>query len=192
MYWRLKKWVFEEGGKLIYLGGNGVNCEVEFLDDDRIVYQNTDWCHIEDNFSEDGQLQESRMDRRVESEANLLGVVFTFPGIMTAAPYEVIDDSHWCFAGTGLSNGDTFGEKSLHQRVPGGASGHETDKMSAQSPAGSKLLARGLNPESGGAEIVHFITDSGGEVFSVGSICWNASILVDDAVSQITKNVIIH
>ena len=192
MYWRLKKWVFEEGGKLIYLGGNGVNCEVEFLDDDRIVYQNTDWCHSEDNFSEDGQLQESRMDRRVESEANLLGVVFTFPGIMTAAPYEVIDDSHWCFAGTGLSTGDTFGKKSLHQRVPGGASGHETDKMSAQSPAGTKLLARGLNPESGGAEIVHFTCDSGGEVFSVGSICWNASILVDAAVSQITKNVIMR
>ena len=190
MYWRLKKWVFEEGGKLIYLGGNGVNCEVEFLDDDRIVYQNTDWCHCEDNFDGDGQLQESRMDRRVESEANLLGVVFTFPGIMTAAPYEVIDDSHWCFEGTGLRNGDTFGEKSLHQRVPGGASGHETDKMSPHSPAGTKLLARGLNPNHGGAEIVHFTTDGGGEVFSVGSICWNASILVDDAVSQITKNVI--
>ena len=94
--------------------------------------------------------------------------------------------------GLDSATGDTFGEKSLHQRVPGGASGHETDKMSAHSPAGTKLLARGLNPESGGAEIVHFTCDSGGEVFSVGSICWNASILVDDAVSQITKNVIIR
>ena len=74
--------------------------------------------------------------------------------------------------------------------VPGGASGHETDKRSPQSPPGTKLLARGLTADGGGAEIVHFTTDSGGAVFSVGSICWNASILVDDAVSQITKNVI--
>src|SRR5581483_9806814 len=32
MYDRVKRWVFEEGGKLVYLGGNGINCEVEFLD----------------------------------------------------------------------------------------------------------------------------------------------------------------
>ena len=25
-------WVFERGGRLMYLGGNGLNCEVEFLD----------------------------------------------------------------------------------------------------------------------------------------------------------------
>ena len=56
------------------------------------------------------------------------GVVFSYSGIMTAAPYRVLDDTHWCFAGTGLKNGDVFGEKSLHQRIPGGASGHETDK----------------------------------------------------------------
>jgi hypothetical protein len=126
----------------------------------------------------------------VESEANLLGVVFTFPGIMTGAPYRVIDDTHWCFDGTGLSNGDRFGERSLHQRIPGGASGHETDETSASSPANVRILARGLNPEEGGAEIVHFDTPTGGQVFSVGSITWPAAILVDDAVSAITANVI--
>ena len=29
MYDRVKQWVFEEGGRLLYLGGNGLNCEVE-------------------------------------------------------------------------------------------------------------------------------------------------------------------
>ena len=109
---------------------------------------------------------------------------------MTAAPYKVLDDTHWCFAGTGLKNGDTFGEKSLHQRIPGGASGHETDKVSAQSPANTQRMAKGLNPGEGGAEIVEHRPTGGGAVFSVGSICWPASILVDDAVSQITENVI--
>jgi hypothetical protein len=190
MYDTLKAWVFERGGRLMYLGGNGLNCEVEFLDDHRIVYQNTHWSHSEPQFDEDGREYESRMDKRLESEANLLGVVFTFPGIMTAAPYRVIDADHWCFEGTGMANGDTFGEKSLHMRVPGGASGHETDKVSAQSPANVKRLAKGTNANEGGAEIVHFDTPNGGEVFSVGSITWPACILVDDAVAKITANVI--
>ena len=32
MYRRVKTWVFERGGRLMYLGGNGLNCEVEFPD----------------------------------------------------------------------------------------------------------------------------------------------------------------
>ena len=54
---------------------------------------------------------------------------------MTAAPYRVADASHWAFAGTGLAEGDVFGEASLHERCPGGASGHETDKRTPRSPA---------------------------------------------------------
>ena len=191
MYFRLKHWVFERGGRLLYLGGNGLNCEVEFLDDPphRVPqhqlepFRNPDPPRM-------GESTRGRFDRRVESEANLLGVVFSYSGIMTAAPYRVLDDTHWCFAGTGLKNGDVFGEKSLHQRVPGGASGHETDKMSPQSPTNTRLLAKGLNPDEGGAEIVEHTTASGGAVFSVGSICWPASILVDEAVSKITENTI--
>jgi len=190
MYQRLKDWVFQRGGRLMYLGGNGLNCEVEFLDDHRIVYHNTRWSHSEPQTVADGREYESRFDKRVESEANLLGVVFSFPGIMTSAPYRVVDADHWCFADTGLNNGDMFGERSLHMRVPGGASGHETDKISPQSPPNVRLLAKGTNPGEGGAEIVHFDTPSGGQVFSVGSITWPASILVDDAVSTITSNVI--
>ena len=60
------------------------------------------------------------------------------------------------------------------------------------SPANTEIVARGLNPEQGGAEIVYYQSDSGGEVFSVGSITYPASILVDDVVSRITANVIKH
>ncbi len=62
--------------------------------------------------------------------------------------------------------------------------------MSPSTPAGTQLLAKGLNPDDGGAEIVTFDTSSGGSVFSVGSITWPASILVDPAISTITRNVI--
>jgi N,N-dimethylformamidase len=117
-------------------------------------------------------------------------VVFTPSGAMTGAPYRVVDGSHWVFEGTGLNTDDVFGKASLHQRCPGGASGHETDKRSASSPPNARLLARGLNPDDGGAEMVIFETAREGWVFSVGSINYVASLPVDAAVSRITANVL--
>jgi N,N-dimethylformamidase len=133
---------------------------------------------------------ESRMAIRHESEANLLGCVFTPAGAMTGAPYKVLDATHWAFDGTGLKTGDTFGERSLHMRCPGGASGHETDKVSPSSPKNAKMIAKGLNPDDGGAEMLTFDTPSGGIVFSVGSINYVASLPVDENVSRITENVL--
>ena len=186
MYDRVKRWVFKEGGRLMYLGGNGLNCEVELRDDDTMIVHNG---KISGLWPE-GIGAESRFAKRYESEANLLGVVFTPAGIMTAAPYRVADGEHWVFAGTGLKTGDEFGARSLHERCPGGASGHETDKRSASSPANVKLLAKGLNPEDGGAEMVVFDTPGGGAVFSTGSISYISSLPVDDGVSRITANVL--
>ncbi len=194
MYERVKEWVFERGGRLMYLGGNGINCEVEFVDE-RTMRCNSQLLSIDGSLgmpdSDDPQRwRESRFDRRVESEAHLLGVVCTETGIMTAAPYRVVDASHWVFAGTGLRDGDIFGRKNQQERCSGGASGHETDKMSPSSPMGTELLAKGLNPDGGGAEIVCCEHAGGGKVFSVGSITYPASLLVDEPVSQITRNVL--
>jgi hypothetical protein len=184
MYRGVQAWVRDRGGRLVYLGGNGLNCMVDFLDESTMKVRNGDARRMEREGAE------SRMALYVESEANLLGVVFSHPGIMTAAPYRVLDADHWAFAGTGVAAGDTFGANSLHERIPGGASGHETDKTSPSSPANVRILARGTNPDRGGAEIVHYDTPSGGQVFSVGSITWPASILVDDVVSTVTANVL--
>jgi len=185
MYNKLKSWVFERGGRLMYLGGNGLNCDVEFLDEQTCIYRNEDNRRLSA-----GSGYESRFHLRHESEANLLGVVYDDRGIMTAAPYEVVDESHWVFEGTGLRNGNRFGERCQHQRIPGGASGHETDKMSPSSPANTKLLARGLNPGNGGAHMVIHEPSGGGAVFSTGSITWPSSLFVDEQVSKITANVV--
>ncbi|MEI8020863.1 MAG: N,N-dimethylformamidase beta subunit family domain-containing protein [Schlesneria sp.] len=185
MFDRVKQWVFEEGGRLLYLGGNGLNCEVEIHGSSMTVH-NQQITGLD--FA--GVGAESRMALRHESEASLVGVVFTPPGAMTGAPYRVVDSSHWAFHRTGLQNGNLFGMKSLHMRCPGGASGHETDKMSPSSPANTHLLAQGLNPDEGGAHMVHFETPRGGGVFSVGSISWVSSLPVDEHVSQITDNAI--
>ncbi len=185
MYDRVKRWVFEEGGRLIYLGGNGLNCEVE-IDGSRMVVRNEQITGLDVA----GVGGESRLALRHESEASLLGVVFTPTGIMTGAPYRVLDPDHWLFEGTGLKAGDLFGKASLHKRCPGGASGHETDKRSPSSPPGTRLAAKGLNPDDGGAELVTFETPSGGAVCSVGSINWVASLPVDEHIQRITENAI--
>ena len=186
MYDTVKNWVQNQGGRLVYLGGNGINCDVEFLDRQTCIYRNED----DSVLGESGTTMESRFHLRHESEANLLGVVYDPRGIMTAAPYEVKEASHWVFEGTDLKNGDQFGHSSLHERIPGGASGHETDKISASSPEGIQLLAQGLNGDGGGADMTIYETASRGGAFAAGSITWPSSILVDDAVSRITANVL--
>ncbi len=171
----------------MYLGGNGLNCEVELTSDDAMLVRNGS---ITDLWPAGMDGKESRFAMRHESEANLLGVVFTPAGAMTGAPYRVIEATHWAFAGTDLREGDIFGEKCLHQRCPGGASGHETDKISPSSPANVLRLAKGMNPNDGGADMVIFDTPNGGSVFSAGSISYPASLPVDKNVSRITANVL--
>jgi N,N-dimethylformamidase len=182
MYRSVKEWIFERGGRLMYLGGNGIDCEVEFLDAATLRFLTED----EDPEGTD----ENRMHRSYEPTSALLGVSYTESGAMTSAPYRTVEADHWAFAGTGLRDGDLFGVESLHERCPGGASGHETDKRRASSPEGTVVLAKGLNVDDGGAELVYFETPSGGAVFSAGSITWTASVLVDDGVSGITRNVL--
>ena len=47
-----------------------------------------------------------------------------------------------------------------------------------------------MNPHEGGGEVVHYETESGGAVFSVGSINWICSLPIDDEISTITANVV--
>ena len=192
MYRQVKEWVHERGGKLVYLGGNGLDCEVELRADGTmhcLTHLFGDKDEIGD-IDRPGMRFENRMHRTFESTANLLGVVYTESGFGTAAPYRVVDASHWAFAGTGLKNGNLFGASGLNERTPGGASGHETDKRSPLSPPGTRLLAKGTNRDDGGAEMVQYETSSGGEVFSVGSITYVASLLVDGVVSRVTANIL--
>ncbi|HJT76927.1 MAG TPA: N,N-dimethylformamidase beta subunit family domain-containing protein, partial [Gemmataceae bacterium] len=180
MYRKVKRWVFERGGRLLYLGGNGINCAVEFLDNGTSIRCLNHW----------PEGYASRFHAAAESEAHLLGVAFTDAGVMTVAPYRVLQPDHWVFAGTGLRRGDRFGTRILHQRYGDGASGHETDKVGPGSPKNVVLLAKGENPDDGGADLVYFDTPSGGAVFSAGPITYPTGLLCDPPLSTITANVL--
>jgi hypothetical protein len=194
MYLKVKDWVHKRGGRLMYLGGNGLNCEVEILPSGAMHFKTmrtgTGGALGMVDPNDPTKYYESRMHRTLECESELLGVASTDTGIMTAAPYQVRDETHWAFAGTGLKNGDLFGLTSLHERCAGGASGHETDKMNQYSPKGTRLLAKGLNPDDGGGELTCYELENGGAVFSVGSIIYPTSLLVDQPISRVTANVL--
>lgn len=183
MYRRLKEWVVTRGGRLAYLGGNGINCEVELIDGNRMIVFNGDNTSLPEGY-------ESRFGLRGEPEASLLGVSTTHAGYETGAPYRVIDPEHWAFSGTGLARGDLFGAESLDRRAPGGASGHETDKRTPSTPPSAHLLAKGTNPDDGGAEMLHLEFSGGGQVFSAGSISYTCSIAVSPSLSAVTSNVL--
>ena len=68
MYDRVKQWVKEQGGRLMYLGGNGLNCEVELDGTGALI------CRTYDDTAEpDGH--ESRMHRRHESRRQICWVL---------------------------------------------------------------------------------------------------------------------
>ncbi|MDA1056046.1 MAG: carboxypeptidase regulatory-like domain-containing protein [Planctomycetota bacterium] len=173
MYRLVKAWIFERGGKLLYLGGCGLYAEAD-LPDERTML-----CRREGVY----ELRQDTPDR-------LLGVAYTHTGFQTGAPYRVLDEAHWAFAGTGLKNGDRFGGQSLHERCPGGASAHELDKIGPDAPPHVAHLAKGDNPDDAGADLICFDTPSGGGVFSTGSLTWTLSLPIDDNVSTITANVL--
>jgi hypothetical protein len=52
------------------------------------------------------------------------------------------------------------------------------------------LLAKGINPDQGGSEVVYHEPTGGGAVFSVGSITWVPGLFPDARVSRITRNVL--
>jgi N,N-dimethylformamidase len=195
---RVRDWV-DAGGRFVVLGGNSINCEVVPSDDGRSLrfltqLTSTDGALGMPDADDPSIWYDSRFHRTAFAEAGVMGLATTETGIMTAAPYRVTTGmaGHWAFAGTGLADGELFGTVSLHERCAGGASGHETDKRTARTPPDFVLLAKGTNPDDGGAEIVlrEGIGAGGGAVFNVGSITYVPSLLVDEPLSRLTRNVL--
>lgn len=169
----LKEYI-RKGGNVASLSGNTLYKEVRFPNNNIIV------------------LDGAYLRHQGFGEETVLGVAQDLRGFKTWAPYKVIKSDHWVFEGTNLQDGDLIGTKGLNVSLEGraGASGWETDKIYPAAPKSTKLLAKGTNSDGGGAEMVFYQEPGEGAVFSVGSITYGGSLLVDDHISKITKNVI--
>lgn len=147
----------------------------------------------------------------------LAGVGFSGQGLFEGTHYRKLPAAAghaWVFEGV---EEETFGDYGLSG---GGAAGFELDRadFTLGTPANTAILARSEDPPASfvtvpeellshvntisgekadalkRAEIVHFVTPGGGEVFAVGSITWCGSLWRDGAfqgpVSRIMENVV--
>jgi hypothetical protein len=190
------------GGSLLYLGGNGVFERCVYIDDaDALSFWGGDSTQGRDR-------NYFRNMTPPRPERAILGVAFVYNNYLTVsppAPYRVEMADHRLFEGTGLANGDLIGEAGLN----GPASGWEIDTSDSGSaadgvivtawadndrgnpPANIQVLARGANlPVQGPytAHMTYYETESGGFVFSVGSLCFGGSLAQDINLQAIVKN----
>ena len=197
MFEQLKSF-HQNGGAILNLSGNSIYREIEF--------------------DQTGNMHcvSLRFSESAEDESALLGVRFDMRGYQTSSPFKVIEPDHWIFRETGLGAGEFFSESSLNKPFanknqlstydptkPGikikdklkedGGSGWETDKLTKTAPDDVLLLAKGMNPHKGGADmIIREPKDGSGIVFSASSITFAGSLLIDSISSKIIKNLLVH
>src|SRR5262249_47443055 len=95
------------GGSVLYLAGNGVFEDGEYGPGQQgMVFRNG----IEDGPREDAMF---RVLSPARPERTVLGVATERCGVAGSA-FEVLRSDHFCFVGTGLANGQTFGDAGLN------------------------------------------------------------------------------
>jgi hypothetical protein len=173
------------GGKLLYLGGNGIFRQVRFDGDGRAMTTGSSAAWFCGNAWPGGP-----------KPRTLLGVAYDighdqlYPA---TCGYVVEQPDHPFLAGTGLAKDDVFG---VQGRNGGGACGWEVDTAidfgegNGPAPAQTQILARGelVTPAGYTGHITYFDNDAGGFVFSIGSITLGGSLPVDAQVQRIVRN----
>jgi hypothetical protein len=194
----------DAGGHVAYLGGNGVfETGVFDNDDTEMVFR----------LGVEGGPRELALFRTLgKPELGLLGVA-TERCSVEGSPFLVRAADHDLFAGTGVADGDVFGDSGLNTGFGNGkASAWEVD--TTRGPGATGIPAPGclLNPEpvtpsvlpdglvvlaqgaadgvGPGAEITYYDHPGGGFVFCAGSITVGGSLVVDPVLSGLMANVL--
>ena len=94
-----------------------------------------------------------------------------------------VESAPWLFAGTGLSDGSTFG-----------TGGIEIDKTSAASPPNVKILASIPNVLGPGltAQMTYYRTPAGAQVFAAGAFTLAGQVVANPQVAQLVANLWAH
>ncbi|ALI98171.1 N,N-dimethylformamidase beta subunit family domain-containing protein [Rufibacter tibetensis] len=197
MYASLRNLIFQQRKSLLALGGNQVYWQVRW-------HQNFTKleCRKNGEFFQNETQRGCLWRHTPYPEAQLLGAQFSEPGMGTFAPYQVLEPDHWLFAGSGVKENETFGERGLDQ-LP--ICGDETDKTSWSTPVNTVILGKGLNKEDGKGTNVYSRTDTdwngigGGEitftelspshaVLNTGSIQSGSGLGTDTVFTSLIQN----
>jgi hypothetical protein len=128
------------------------------------------------------------------------GYTNVYPGTTNAlpvaerTPFTVVNASSWLFDGTGLLNGGTFGKASAGNEVDGSVfntlpTGELIVDGSDGTPLNFEIVAT-IPAEEGYGTIGLYTNAAGGTVVNVGSRDWLRGLATDEAVQQITRNVL--
>ena len=209
-------------GRMMYLGGNGFYWRIAtapgMLEVRRAEGGIRAWAANPGEYYQQFDGQYGGLWRRNgRPPQKLAGVGFSGQGMFEGTHYRKLPAAagySWVFEGV---EGETFGDYGLSG---GGAAGFELDRadFTLGTPANAAILARSEDPPASfvtvpeellshvttisgekadalkRAEIVHFTTPGGGEVFAVGSITWCGSLWqgggFQGPVSRIMENVL--
>ncbi|MGR2753387.1 N,N-dimethylformamidase beta subunit family domain-containing protein [Agromyces arachidis] len=168
---KLIQWI-EGGGRLLYLGGNGIY--------ERVTYDAA--ANAVTFRAADGARDEYR--RAGLPESQIFGVAYDPSLWGSYAAFKVTQD-HPLFAGTGLRAGDTFGAGGYN----GPASGWEVDGRLGLGgdAATSEVLAEGQHSKP--SSMVFMERPNGGFVFSAGSLTFVGGLDSDSRMSALLENV---
>jgi hypothetical protein len=192
------------GGSLIYIAGNGV-FEVGAYDRNQTEM-------IFRNGIEGGPREDALFRQLGRPERSLLGVATERCGV-PGSPFVVQFAEHDLFAGTGVSDGDIFGDSGLNTGFGNGkASAWEVDTSNGPGatstapadcamsprfvppsvlPTGLTRLAVGAPDARGvGADMTIYDHPGGGFVFAAGSLTFGGSLVVDPVMSALMRNVL--
>jgi hypothetical protein len=189
------------GGNLAIFGGNTCWWRVQYVEDDTAMLCDKDDHHTPDQWY------------RTRPEEALIGLSYRYGGSWwqsrrNALGYTVQHADHWLYAQTGLSEGDVLGAATSPPLI-----GYECDGVpfrrdshglavphadaGCATPAGFQILGLAeLGHEwpvrNGRAATMGIYTahDGGGTVFNAGTVDWAMLLEQDEAVAQITRNVL--
>ena len=194
------------GGSFAYLGGNGLfeTGELDLTNREMVFYQGVE-----------GGPRVPALFRALNPprpERAILGVA-TERCAVVGSPYEVRRADHPVFDGTGVGNGDLFGETGLNEGFGNGmASAWEVDTVDglgattvpwdcaitdpamiapSDLPSGLTILATGRYDGHGpGADMTYYEHPGGGIVFCASSLTFGGSLVVDPTIQQVMRNVL--
>ncbi len=178
MLQRLKDYL-QHGGRLLYLGGNGVYEVVDYDVAPNIMT-------VLGPYASNPRHRLFRNANVGEPEAAVLGVAYIANIDPVGAPYRVTGEglAHRFLRGVHLDETRLVGAHGWNNA----ASGWEVDTPTSDSPADLQTLALGQNTAPQIAHMTYYDHPGGGWVFSVGSINFGGSLVLDCALQTIVRN----
>jgi len=173
------------GGRVLYLGGNGVFRKIEFAPDGRSMTAGSkpDW------FAGNAWAQGPK-------PRGLLGVAYEVAHDLlypARCGYVITQPAHKFLAGTGLALGDVIGAQG---RNGGGACGWEIDTAidfgegNGATRADLEIIGHGelATPDGYTGHMTYYENAEGGFMFAIGSITVGGSVPVDTRLQRIVRN----